>query len=343
MSSDAFDPNTKKYLNFDDRTITLFGKKEKQLFDNHYTEIVKNSLFGKLLFWCSSYDEIISYFMYVFVYPTFFYSLYYIAINTGSLMQLFAMMACSYYAAAIGFSWLHMSIHSITLDYHWSGAHPLYAMIGYLHHFRTREDTFRNQIFGTIFGSTNKKYTWSLVYQGVQCMVFVYVMHDTHARLIWCHWFVWWVLQAASHTYAHRRKSKTNLPTVFYYLMVLLDTLYLLPSRESHRLHHDHTGETKYQNFSDLNTPMMDKITNYYWDCMFKKYFHLGKMSQQMKATSYKTSFASLCIIYVHLTLSMYILGATSINKGLFVYYILHYGLRNPIVILAKYFKSKCN
>ena len=318
MSSDAFDPNTKKYLTFDDRTITLFGKKERQLFDNHYTEIVKNSLIGKLLFWCCSYDEVLSYFMYLFVYPVFFFSLYHIAMNTGSAMQLFAMMACSYYAAAIMFSWLHMGIHSITLDYHWSGVQQLYSVFGYFHHFKTR-DTFRNQIFTTFFGTTDKKRGWPLVYQVLHGMVFVYVMHDTHARLIWCHWFVWWVLQAASHAYAHREKS---LPTVFYYFMAGLDMLHLLPSHESHKMHHNHDSETKYCNFSDLNTPTLDKITNYYWDSMFKKYFHLGKMSEQMTGSSIKTSFGSFCIIYVYLLLSAYILDVPSVNTWILVWYI---------------------
>ena len=320
---ESFDPVTKKYLSFDDRKTKLFDKKERILFEKHFFEIVKNSLFGKIFFWCSSYHQVLLYFKYSILYPLFLFSIYNMAFKTGNLLQIFGMMVCSFYFCAVGFSWLHMSIHAVTLDYHWSGVNRLYSSFGYWHHFRTR-DTFLSQIFITFFGTSSRKYILvPILYQLLQTILGIYtIMYDNYAQLIFSYWFFWWVLQAGSHAYAHNEK----LPIGFKYLMISLSKLNLLPSHEKHKLHHNYSGKTKYQYFSDLNTPTLDKITNYYWNYMFKRYFHLGKMTTIMRPNSYFTSLITWTFCYVHLLFTGYILRLPQINKSLLLWYFLFFG-----------------
>ncbi|CAB9521564.1 expressed unknown protein [Seminavis robusta] len=194
-----------------------------------------------------------------------------------SVLQVVMAAIIGYYVSAATFAIAHMSLHSRVLDYHWSGCRTAFYVFAYIHHRSPHSaDTFTSQLLIMCLPSIRQKgrmwYEYfkyaSLFYLCCQC---------SHTRLLTGWFLLSWIMEAGSHHHAHGHTK--GLPRFVRLLVCFVYApLGLCPSKEHHKKHHDYSQDTRFSNFTDLNTPALDFVLNHVWDWAYRRYYEIGQL-----------------------------------------------------------------
>ena len=181
-----------------------------------------------------------------------------------------------YYVAGAVFGIGHMALHAMMLDYHWSGSPTAFFHFAYLHHRTKHAHTFPGQLLIMLFPSTRSN--GSMLYEYFKYGVLFVAMQHRDTRLL-VGWFgLSWILAAAAHHHVHHGK----LPCITRSIIACYDVLGLVPSPAKHKLHHDTNHPTRFNNFTDLNAVVLDKILTAIWDDTYRRHYHRGTMYQAL-------------------------------------------------------------
>jgi hypothetical protein len=197
-----------------------------------------------------------------------------------SIVQHLVVAAVGYCTAAFTFGVAHMVLHARVLDYHWSGSLTAFYCFAYLHH-RTPapHNVFGGQLLIMCLPSVRPR-GW-MVYEIIKYGVLsAFLCCSSHTQLVFGWWFLSWIMEAAAHSHAHQYGARGRpLPTVIGWVMdYMYVPLGLVPSHESHKLHHDLSHPTRFTNFTDLYLPICDQLLNGIWDGVYREHGSSGKM-----------------------------------------------------------------
>jgi len=173
-------------------------------------------------------------------------------------------------------------------------------------------DTYREQTYITLFPTVDPGMTSFPRFRTVSTVAQTILM--IVATAIFCSYsnmfayfigsfMFWWIVQAGSHSMAHR---ETHMKAYIRVILEVVNVLGLLSSHENHKLHHMYQGETRYNWFSDLNTPWMDIITNKVWNFLFHKYYKKGEFSEKISIGTRKMNTVWLLMPTLGLSIANY-------------------------------------
>jgi hypothetical protein len=247
-----------------------------------------------------------------------------------------------YCTAAFTFGVAHMVLHARVLDYHWSGSLTAFYCFAYLHH-RTPapHNVFGGQLLIMILPSVRPS-GW-MVYEMVKYgMLLVLLCASSDTQLVFGWWFLSWIMEAAAHSHAHQYgKHGRRLPLL---VGLVMDYAYvplgLVPTHESHKLHHDLSQPTRFSNFTDLALPLCDTMLNAIWDRVYQDHSVSGTMYETLNPSdSSITRWLSICGFGA----GWVICGAAGVDATLFyiwmtffTHLVLHRLVRKPIEKLLK-------